>query len=174
MQDVGELVVHGVELVFVEVIHVSRRVRGCGSPHFHLVNLDQGNLHACRGITKLFCSGRGRIGRGANEVDDSGSVLLHEIFSCILGIDIIEEVLDEVCQHLRLVVCSRCELILQLRCKQVELVLNLEVVGYDEVVVEPLVEGCRSGTLIDGRDAGVEDRLGEVVVLTAGGNRQRG
>ena len=172
--------VHGVELTLVEhedVVLVERHAVG----HFaHLVDVDKRNLHTCRCVTQGLSARSGAVGRRADEVEDTGAVLLHEdgvatgILLAILVIYLIEEVLDEVREELRLLVVGRSQLIAEVGGREVELILDLGVVGHHEVVVEPLVEGCRGGTLIDGRDAGVEDRLGEVVVLTAGGNHQRG
>ena len=88
-------------------------------------------------------------------MEDTGSVLLQKFIAGILGVHFIEEILDKVGQPLSLMVVGRRKLILQLGCGEVELVLNLRVIGHYEVVVEPLVEGGRSRCVVNSRCRGV-------------------
>ena len=101
-------------------------------------------------------------------------VLLHKVVTSILGVYIVEQVLDEASQQLRLVIRRRSQLEAHVRCREVELILNLYVIRFREIVINPLVEigGRRIGIYCLHR--GVVDRLSEVVVAARGKAQDKG
>ena len=117
MQDMRELVVHRVELVLVQIVDILVRIAHTLCHTTHLVDLDQRNLHTSRCIAKDLGT-RGRIALGrSDEVEDTGAIGLHEdgiaimVLLAVLVIYVIEQVLDEVGQKLRLLIVGRCQLI---------------------------------------------------------------
>ena len=147
MQDMRELVVHRVELVLVQIVDILVRIAHTLGHTTHLVDLDQRNLHTSGSIAKDLGT-RGRIALGrSDEVEDTGAIGLHEdgiailVLLAVLVIYVIEQVLDEVGQKLRLLIVCRCQLIRKIGSSIIELILDLGVIGNYEIVVEPLVKG---------------------------------
>ena len=89
------------------------------------------------------------------------------VLLAILVIYLVEKVLDEVREQLRLLVVGRSQLIAEVRGREVELVLDFGVVRHYEIVVQPLVERCSDRALVNGSNIGIEDRLGEVFIISA-------
>ena len=147
MQDMRELVVHRVELVLVQIVDILVRIAHTLCHTTHLVDLDQRNLHTSGSIAKDLGT-RGRIALSrSDEVEDTGAIGLHEdgiailVLLAVLIIYVIEQVLDEVGQKLRLLIVGRCQLIRKIGSSIIELILDLGVIGNYEIVVEPLVKG---------------------------------
>ena len=173
MQNVRELVVHRVELTLVEQEHVfSSEVHTLGH-RTHIIHVDERNLHTSRSITQRFRTRGGTICGRADKVEDTGAISLHEdriaimILLTILVIYLIEKVLDEVREQLRLLVVGRSQLITEVRGREVEPVLDFGVVRHYEIVVQPLIERCSDRALVNSSNIGIEDRLGEVLIISA-------
>ena len=106
-------------------------------------------------------------------MENTGTILAHEVLAGILGINVVEQVAYEVSQYLRALVFCRNQLEAMIRCRQVELVLNLYVVGLRKVIVHPLVERISRCVGINNRYGGVIDRRREVIVVATSGEGRR-
>ena len=159
--------VHGMEDALVEHLNVFGRVFHVVSITFYLVNIVERNLHTARSRSQHFSSSSGTVTSRAYKVEDAWAIQLHKVIASILCINVVEKVTDEMCQYLRTVVVRGCELEVHIRCGEIEPVLHLYVVGYEEVVVEPLVKGVCSLILVHDGHVSVKDALGEVILAAA-------
>ena len=167
MQNVRELVVHGVEEAFVEHLNVGSVVLRALAPLLHLVDVIQRNLHSSRCCSQHFGALCCAVTARTDELEDARAILFHEVFACILGVDIVVKVHYQVCQQLRALVVGRREHKPFVGCRLVEAVIHLHVIRHYKVVVEPLVELGSRLCLVDSRHRGVEDAVGEFVFAAA-------
>ena len=74
-------------------------------------------------------------------------------------------------QQLRTIIVGRRQLEVKVGSRHIETILYLDIVGNHKVIVEPLVELVCCLSRINSRNIRIEDRLREVFLTTARGER---
>ena len=171
VQDMGELMMHGMEILLIKNIHISAIVLDSIAIWLHFINVVKRNLYTAWCSTQ-YLSSRGRtIARRTNEMEYAGAIPLHKVFASKLGIYIIEQISYEMRQQLRTIIVGRRQLEVKVGSRHIETILYLDIVGNHKVIVEPLVELVCCLSRINSRNIRIEDRLREVFLTTARGER---
>ena len=133
----------------------------------HLIDVVKRYLHTTGSRTQHLGARGSVITRGTDEVEDARTILLHEVLTGILSINVVEQIANHVCQQLRTVIVGRSELEAEIGSGEIELILHLDIVGQHEIVVEPLVKGCRCLVGVNDGHGSIEDGVSEVILCAA-------
>ena len=131
MQDVRELVVHGLEELLVHHLDIGGR---------EVVGIVECDLQTTLSLTKRLGTRRRVQGRRADDMNDARAVELQERLSCALVIDIIPQIFRQHCDFNALLILARHEVLLHVRTDILHLVEELQVVGLQEVHFQECVE----------------------------------
>ena len=132
VEDVRELMMHCLEEIMIHVVHI-RRIK--------IVYVVKVNLDTVAGITERLSTLRGVIVLGTTNVNDAGTIGLEELLSGKSLVDIIPKVLGEYSEVDTLVVVGRSKVLVHIRPLVLETVDELEVVGFEELLLAEGVEG---------------------------------
>ena len=151
--------VHGAEVVFVELVDVRQVER---------VDLEQGHLEAAFGQTENFGAGGGVIGGRTDEVENAGTIGFEEVVAAMLLIGVEPEILGQQAQVACVVESCGHKVIVHAALDVFHAVFEVEVVGEQEVLLDPEVKLVGIAVGVNGLGIGREDGRAELLFRARG------